>query len=60
MEQIYNCEETGVCKSLMVRFLSIKMEKKLEEKNYFNTTCVNFIGNHKLYIMMIGKASRPR
>lgn len=65
-EQIYNCDETGLVykglpnKTNVVRDERSAPGRKAQKERVTLMPCVNATGNHKLQLIMIGKAARPR
>ena len=66
LEQICNCNETGLCyRMLPEKTLASRSEKeapgnKNPKENVTLMACSNVTGNHKLPLMFIGKAQKPR
>ena len=64
LEQLYNCNETGLCyrmlpnKTLSVRERSLRNEEAKDCVTLM--ACSNATGTHKLPLMFIGKAANPR
>lgn len=65
-DQIYNCDETGLnYKMLPSKTLASRQEKsspghKRSKERLTVMACSNAFGKHKLPLMVIGKAARPR
>ncbi len=65
LEQLYNCDETGLCyRMLPAKTLASRGEKKAEgmKKQKDRVTlmaCSNATGNHKLPLVLIGKSANP-
>ena len=66
LEQIYNCDETGLYyKMLPTKTLATKAEKnasgmKKQKEQVTLLACSNASGSHKLPLLFIGKAANPR
>ena len=65
LEQLCNCDETGLCyRMLPAKTLASRGEKKAEgmKKQKDRVTlmaCSNATGNHKLPLVLIGKSANP-
>lgn len=65
-EQVYNADESGLnWKCLPTRTLAFEEERgapghKSSKERYTVMTCSNVTGNHKLKLVVIGKAKKPR
>ena len=66
LEQIYNCDETGLYyRMLPTRTLAAKTEKnasgmKKQKERVTLMACSNGSGSHKLSLLFIGKVANPR
>ena len=66
MEQVYNCDETGLCfRMLPDKTLAGRAEKgasgmKKQKERVTLMACSNATGSHKLPLMFIGKSANPR
>ena len=66
LEQVYNCDETGVYyRMLPTKTLAAKTEKhpsgmKKQKERVMLMGCSNATGSHKLPLLFIGKAANPR
>ena len=66
LEQVYNCDETGVYyRMLPTKTLAAKTEKhpsgmKKQKERVMLMACSNATGSHKLPLLFIGKAANPR
>lgn len=65
-DQVYNCDETGLnFKALPTKTLAASSEKyapgfKMQKERITVLVCANASGNHRLPLLVIGKAKRPR
>ena len=66
LEQVYNCDETGLCFwTLPNKTLAGRAEKgasgmKKQKEHVTLMACSNATGSHKFLLMFIGKAANPR
>lgn len=66
LEQLYNCDETGLCyRMLPTKTIASRLEKcapgmKKQKDRITLMACANATGTHKLPLMFVGKAANPR